>query len=328
MVQKNHDAFDIDISDVAETEHEEIRASTDCSLVSHAFLDKDHVSCVTDVGNFCLSHNDKLFGFDLLPKPEFVDHSDVKVSLAGESCSIEKSRVHVDHLNVGSVSFGKLWCNKHAIFPKGFKSRVKYFNVLNPMTMSCYISEVHDAGLLGPLFKVTLEENPSESFTDVSADWCWEMVLQKLNQEITRRLSLGEHGLPPVQPPHSINGLEMFGFFSPSIVQDIEALDPNRKCVEYWKTKLTLKGDCLVKPESICSEGNPKPVTSEKALPIEDHNKSSVHSDDQSVFRGLLKKANPEELEIMHRILCSEIGGPEWRVALATLTQEIQRTCR
>ena len=38
----------------------------------------------------------------------------------------------------------------------GFRSCVKYFSVLNPTEISSYISEVLDAGLLGPLFKVRL----------------------------------------------------------------------------------------------------------------------------------------------------------------------------
>jgi hypothetical protein len=36
----------------------------------------------------------------------------------------------------------------------GFKSRVKFFNVHDPIKKCSYISEVRDAGPLGPLFKV------------------------------------------------------------------------------------------------------------------------------------------------------------------------------
>lgn len=66
-------------------------------------------------------------------------------------------------------------------------------------------------------FQVTLEECPGEAFANVSAEKCWDMVLQRLNQEIKRRSSLGESGLPLLQP--SINGLEMFGFLSQPIVE-------------------------------------------------------------------------------------------------------------
>lgn len=36
----------------------------------------------------------------------------------------------------------------------GFRSRIKYYSVLDPTKLCSYISEVLDAGLLGPLFKV------------------------------------------------------------------------------------------------------------------------------------------------------------------------------
>lgn len=36
----------------------------------------------------------------------------------------------------------------------GFRSRVKFFSVLDPRKICSYISEVVDAGLIGPLFKV------------------------------------------------------------------------------------------------------------------------------------------------------------------------------
>lgn len=36
----------------------------------------------------------------------------------------------------------------------GFKSRVKFFSVLDPSTMCNYISEVIGGGVSGPLFKV------------------------------------------------------------------------------------------------------------------------------------------------------------------------------
>lgn len=65
-------------------------------------------------------------------------------------------------------------------------------------------------------FQVTLEECPSVSFSNFSAEKCWETVLQRLNQACH---SLGAE--QAVVPPQSINGLEMFGFLSPSIVEVI-----------------------------------------------------------------------------------------------------------
>lgn len=45
----------------------------------------------------------------------------------------------------------------------------------------------------------------------------------------------------------------------------------------------------------------------------------------RSVFRRLLRKANPEEMEVMHTILCKGSTSPLWRVAFETLTEEIHR---
>ncbi|KAI3495430.1 hypothetical protein L1887_37770 [Cichorium endivia] len=150
-----------------------------------------------------------------------------------------RSNLEIELLNIGSVAFGKLWCNKMAIFPKGYRSRVKFLSFINPRVMSSYISEIHDGGLIGPLFKVFLEECPSESFMEVSADKCWELVLQRLNQEILKDAELAKCDM---KPPHGINGLEMFGLCSPAVIQAIEGLDPEHRCLEYWKNKFNPNG--------------------------------------------------------------------------------------
>ena len=64
-----------------------------------------------------------------------------------------------------------------------------------------------------------MEEHPSEAFTDTTADKCWESVLKRLHHEIIRQRSLGELELPPLELLKSINGLRMFGFHLPSIIQ-------------------------------------------------------------------------------------------------------------
>ncbi|KAA8537093.1 hypothetical protein F0562_029571 [Nyssa sinensis] len=350
----------------AEREPDIMRLSSDCdSSVSHVLSNKDHPSCSRDVVNRCASDCNKLFGVDLLVhqhssvpvrnllKAEIVDLLDENVYLTGQSSLIQKLSFYVDPINYGSVVFGKLWCNKQAIFPKGFRSRVKFFSVLDPRKMSSYLSEIVDAGFLGPLFKVTLEVCPSESFTNVSAEKCWEMVMQRVNQEITRQSSLGKQGLPNLQPPESINGLEMFGFLSPPIIQAIEALDPNHQCMEYWNHNLTFKVEHSNNfPEvpvtsanainsqkfpfvSRCSAEETEALNSGCNLTKQEQTNSvvgsvnySVDEELPSILVGLLKKANPEELKIMHRILCSESRSPEWRLALTTLTEEMQRTCK
>ncbi|TYJ33657.1 hypothetical protein E1A91_A05G118200v1 [Gossypium mustelinum] len=183
----------------------------------------------------------KLFDVELHPgqsntfwKTATVNNSDLNASIIARGDPLLISSV--EPLNFGSVMFGKLWCSKKAIFPKGFRSRVKFFSVINPTEISNYISEVLDAGPLGPLFKVTLEGCPTVSFSNVSVEKCWKLVVQQLKQEILRS-NLGERSVLPLQLLKRVNGLEMFGFLSPPIIQAVEALDPNHQCLEYWNHK-------------------------------------------------------------------------------------------
>lgn len=66
-----------------------------------------------------------------------------------------------------------------------------------------------------------MEDSPSEVFVHLSATRCWDMVRERVNQEIAKQHKLGKTKLPPLQPPGSLDGMEMFGFSSPAIVQVI-----------------------------------------------------------------------------------------------------------
>ncbi|KAJ7978175.1 lysine-specific demethylase JMJ18 [Quillaja saponaria] len=150
---------------------------------------------------------------------------------------VRRINCNVEPLEFGVVLSGKSWCNSQVIFPKGFRSRVKYISVLEPTTMCYYVSEILDAGRDGPLFMVSLEHCPGEVFIHLSATRCWDMVRERVNQEITKKHKLGRMNLPPLQPPGSLDGFEMFGFSSPAIVQTIEAMDRNRVSAEYWDSR-------------------------------------------------------------------------------------------
>jgi histone demethylase JARID1 len=69
------------------------------------------------------------------------------------------------------------------------------------------------------MFQVTMEECSSDAFTDTSADKCWESVLKRLHNEIMERRNQGELELPSLELLKSVNGLRMFGFLLPSIIQ-------------------------------------------------------------------------------------------------------------
>ncbi|KAK9017291.1 hypothetical protein V6N11_079771 [Hibiscus sabdariffa] len=131
---------------------------------------------------------------------------------------VRRINCNVEPLEFGVVLSRKLWCNSRTIFPKGFRSRVRYISVLDPTNMAYYVSEILDAERDEPLFMVSVEHCPSEVSVHVSAARCWNMVREKVNQEIAKRHRQGKTNPPPLQPPGSLDGFEMFGFSSPEIV--------------------------------------------------------------------------------------------------------------
>ncbi|KAK1547892.1 hypothetical protein Q3G72_007158 [Acer saccharum] len=52
-----------------------------------------------------------------------------------------------------------------------------------------------------------MENCSSEVFDHVSAARCWELVRDRVNQEITKQHKSGRMNLPPLQPPGSLDGL-------------------------------------------------------------------------------------------------------------------------
>ncbi|PHT89879.1 Lysine-specific demethylase JMJ15, partial [Capsicum annuum] len=304
---------------------------------------KKHCSSCSDDATTSYSSNHgsgkKLFGVDLSVCSPGVRQNGIleseKDSLSTKT-SKQKLLYHVDPLSFGSIASGKLWCNKQAIFPKGFRSRVKFFSVCNPEITCSYICEILDGGLLGPLFKVSLEDCPDTNFVCSSTEKCWELVSQRVCEELTTKINLGKQDLPPLQrDTEGINGLGMFGLLSPQIVQTIEALDVNRQCLEYWNKKQKLKDGRDVKETSGSVESLvSRPATVERgqcsgikvgAEEVQHANYRSSDTELQLILRRLLSKADAEELRILHEILCSGSTSPEWQTAFATLTQEIQR---
>lgn len=229
---------------------------------------------------------------------------------------VRRINCNVEPLEFGFVLSGKSWCNSQAIFPKGFRSRVRYINVLDPTNMCYYVSEILDAGRDGPLFMVSLEQCPSEVFVHVSAARCWEMVRDRVNQEITRQHKLGKANLPPLQPPGSLDGFEMFGFSSPAIVQAIEAMDRNRVCTEYWDSRPYSRPQVQIPQTSQykdSEERNDPGAPGNPLLPI------GV----DRILRGLFKKANPEELNSLYSILSDNRPTADLGLVTQLLNEEI-----
>ncbi|KAE8678982.1 putative lysine-specific demethylase JMJ16 [Hibiscus syriacus] len=237
---------------------------------------------------------------------------------------VRRINCNVEPLKFGVVLCGKLWCNSQAIFPKGFKSRVRYISVLDPTNMAYYVSEILDAGRDGPLFMVSMENFSSEVFIHVSASRCWEMVREKVNHELTKQHRVGRTNLPPLQPPGSLDGLEMFGFSSPEIVQAIEAIDLNRVCTEYWDSRPYSRprvqilqhfqprgnGENL---ERIAGEQNAEAV-----------GKNCLLGGVDTLLRDLFKKANSEELLSLCSILSDKRPPMDVDLMVQLLNEEIQ----
>ncbi|GAB2228853.1 hypothetical protein Drorol1_Dr00022984 [Drosera rotundifolia] len=231
---------------------------------------------------------------------------------------VRKFNCIVEPLDLGIVLSGKLWCTSQAIFPKGFRSRVRYIEFTDPTNLCFYVSEIIDGGTKGPLFMVSIEHCSSEVFAHVSPIRCWDMVRERVNQEIAKQNKLGKMNLPPLQPPGSLDGLEMFGFTSPTIIQGIEALDKDHICNEYWLSRpLAQVSECSMSKQE-CRE--PHGVSS--------NSNQKYRADGEVVLGGLFKKANMEELHSLLETLGKEMPEFHHSLPVRLIREEIQNRSR
>ncbi|KAK3200750.1 hypothetical protein Dsin_024165 [Dipteronia sinensis] len=239
---------------------------------------------------------------------------------------VRRINCSVEPLEYGVVLSGKLWCNSKAIFPKGFRSRVRYINVLDPTNMCYYVSEILDAGRDGPLFMVSLENCSSEVFVHVSAARCWELVRDRVNQEITKQHKLGRMNLPPLQPPGSLDGFEMFGFSSPAIVQAIEAMDRNRVCKEYWDSRPYSRPQVQISQPSQSGENLHR--SSGEQNNQESSGSGILPVGVDTTISGLFKKATPAELNSLYSILIDNRPTADRSLVTRLLNEEINNRPR
>ncbi|TVU18636.1 hypothetical protein EJB05_34744 [Eragrostis curvula] len=212
------------------------RSTSECSYTSSLFSP----GVQTSKSGIDSNSTKKLFGVDIGNSAKSSDIQVFQMADPASGRSVVSGLTfgqHVEPLDYGTIMIGKKWFNNQAIFPKGFRSRVIFYNVQDPTRDCCYISEVLDAGPVGPLFKVTMEQVPEVSFTNTSPVLCWDSIRDMVNEEIKKQQSIGKLGVPDLLPSDSVNGIEMFGFLSPQIIQEIEALDPHHHCLDYWLSK-------------------------------------------------------------------------------------------
>ena len=149
--------------------------------------------------------------------------------------SKKSSSKKVELVTVGTLHVQKGWFNSGYIFPIGFKSRTQFRSSVD-LDGHC----MHECEVIGeggqfwpkPTFRVVGADRPEEPLVGKSPTACWTAVQKRINGEIERRRAAGED-LPPA-PKTAIAGTEYFGFNHDSVVAAIEALDVERKAVEYW----------------------------------------------------------------------------------------------
>ncbi|GLJ38155.1 hypothetical protein SUGI_0776800 [Cryptomeria japonica] len=291
-----------------------------------------------------VENDSNVISVDIDPLDVHADHSSAGVLPACASYD-----VHV--LDVGVIEPCKPWYDSETIFPRGFKSCVTFYSVLDPAEMCTYISEVLDAGLKQPVFKVTIAGHPTEVFMHISIQKCWELVVERLNKEITRQRSIGKKSIPHLPPPESLNGLEMFGFTSPLVVHAIETIDHGHKCTDYWAARSStsqvkcvgrggspvkhykeadfgiLKDSNISPNEDLPSEIDKKDELTQTEQAREEPNLVSLSSSENVyvVLEKLFKRARPNELWTLHKVLSGEACSPNWKAAFRALAEELKK---
>lgn len=137
------------------------------------------------------------------------------------------------------------WCTTGYIFPEGYCSTTKFRSSRNPTALvehKCSIVGRGGALWPRPTFVVVAADRPDEPIVAKSASGAWKQVQDRLNAEIAVRLEAGEQLQGPSR--QQLSGTVFFGLTAPSIVADIEALDPERVCAPYWE-KLRVRALCL-----------------------------------------------------------------------------------
>lgn len=150
----------------------------------------------------------------------------------------QKSHKSADLINAGTLIARKGWYNPGYIFPAGFHSRTLFRSsvALDQLCVhECYIIGQGGDYWPAPTYKVVSLDRPDEPIVAKSCTGCWTGILKRINNEIEARRRAGEDLPPP--PKTAIAGPEYFGLNQPNIVEEVEALDPERKCVEYWSGK-------------------------------------------------------------------------------------------
>ncbi|CAM6048844.1 unnamed protein product [Sphagnum compactum] len=316
---------------------------------------------------------------------------------------VRSKRSSVELLDTGCLVLRSGWHNKHVIFPAGFKSQIRFYDMIDISHSCIYVSEIVDrGGDARPLFKVSVpvsQPSSTEVFLNESVDECWREIQNRVNDVIIHRHCghnklQQQQQLPPLLPP--LSGLEMFGLTLPTIIQAVESLDPQHQCIKYWTAKQefgrSLKsqqdrvqrltsvelqkqgrnnlGGCyafqaqepnsrsslqeeqgslasqqqvsMKTPVVVVTGSSSVNSSTNQELPQEEllgtgaaaeADTSLVNTSLKSLrsrkdlyptLRGFFRKAEIEELQVLHHLFHCEMQGAEWSSGVHALTDELQ----
>lgn len=177
----------------------------------------------------------------------------------------QKSHKSAELVQVGTLNPRKGWFNAGYIFPMGFISRTLFRSSV-ALDQLC----IHECTVLGeegqywpaPTFQVVAFDRPDEPLIAKSCTGCWSAALRRINSEIEARRNAGEDLPPP--PKTAIAGPEYFGLNQPNIIAEIEALDPEHACNEYWDGKKDRELAAAGLPKLSENKSRPKSATTSR----------------------------------------------------------------
>ena len=86
-------------------------------------------------------------------------------------------------LSLGKVDVRKNFHNDRYIFPVGYKSERSYNSYLNPSEKIQYTCEIlSDEKSDSPIFKVTPNDDPTQSFTSITPTGAWTPIIKKVQE--------------------------------------------------------------------------------------------------------------------------------------------------
>jgi len=139
--------------------------------------------------------------------------------------TVGKSSNEVNIISIGKVVYDReAYHSQRYIWPVGFVSKKEYISMQDPKKRTIYTNRILDGGDT-PIFEVTAEDLPGESFTANSASGAWKSVLT----ELSKRGSTGAK-------THA-SGPDFFGLSDLGVTKVIQELPNAEKCMRYVKQR-------------------------------------------------------------------------------------------